>query len=86
MGNFLPNQRWTSEGEPELGVGIVTEISKNRVQIQFSASGDIRQYSTENAPLRRVIFKAGDTVVDTNNTTVTHRTCRTAKRLIDIHW
>lgn len=64
---FLPNQRWTSEGEPELGVGIVTEISKNRVQIQFAASGEIRQYSTENAPLRRVIFKAGDTVVDTNN-------------------
>lgn len=66
MGNFFPNQRWTSEGEPELGVGIVTEISKNRVHIDFPSSGETRQYAIENAPLRRVLFKSGDTVVDKN--------------------
>ncbi len=64
MGDFFPNQRWTSEGEPELGIGVVTEVSKNRVQITFAASGEKRQYATENAPLRRVLFKSGDTVVD----------------------
>lgn len=67
MGNFFPNQRWTSEGEPELGVGIVTEVSKNRVQIHFPTSGETRLYATESAPVRRVVFKPGDTIVDKDN-------------------
>jgi ATP-dependent helicase HepA len=66
MGDFYPNQRWTSEGEPELGVGVVVEMIKNRVQINFPAAGETRQYALTNAPLRRVIFKPGDTVVDTD--------------------
>lgn len=66
MQNFFPDQRWASEGEPELGVGVVIDVSKNRVQIHFPASGETRQYALDNAPLRRVIFKPGDTVVDTN--------------------
>lgn len=66
MGDFYPEQRWTSEGEPELGVGVVVETNKNRVQVHFPAAGETRQYSLANAPLRRVIFKPGDTVVDTN--------------------
>lgn len=64
MEDFYPGQRWTSEGEPELGVGVVVETEKKRVQMQFPASGETRQYAIENAPLRRVVFKAGDTVVD----------------------
>ena len=64
MGSFFPNQRWTSEGEPELGVGIVTEIGNGRVKIHFPISGETRQYAVENAPLRRVLFKPGDTIVD----------------------
>lgn len=64
MENFYPDQRWTSEGEPELGVGVVIEVNQNRVQIHFPASGETRQYALDSAPLRRVIFKSGDTVVD----------------------
>lgn len=66
MGNFFPDQRWTSEGEPELGVGIVTETCKGRVKVHFPISGETRLYATENAPLRRVLFKTGDTIVDTS--------------------
>ncbi|MCF8374284.1 MAG: RNA polymerase-associated protein RapA [Bacteroidales bacterium] len=66
MGNFFPDQRWSSEGEPELGVGIVTGISKGRVQIHFPESGETRLYAAENAPLRRVNFKPGDTIIDTS--------------------
>lgn len=66
MGNFFPEQRWTSEGEPELGVGIVTETSKGRVTIHFPVPDETRQYAMENAPLRRVVFKPGDTIVDMN--------------------
>ena len=38
MGDFYPNQRWASEGEPELGVGVVVETKANRVQIHFPAA------------------------------------------------
>ncbi len=66
MEDFYPNQRWASEGEPELGVGIVIETNKDRVQINFPTAGETRLYALENAPLRRIIFKPGDTIVDTN--------------------
>lgn len=66
MGNFFPDQRWTSEGEPELGVGIVTETGKGQIKIHFPTSGETRQYAIENAPLRRVLFKPGDTIMDAN--------------------
>lgn len=66
MQNFFPDQRWTSEGEPELGVGIVVETNKHRVKVHFPAADETRQYAFDNAPLRRVVFKPGDTVVDKN--------------------
>ncbi|WOK05470.1 RNA polymerase-associated protein RapA [Imperialibacter roseus] len=64
MENFFPNQRWTSAGEPELGVGIVTETSKGRVKLHFPIADEVRQYTVENAPLRRVVFKPGDAIAD----------------------
>ncbi|PZX55946.1 ATP-dependent helicase HepA [Algoriphagus ratkowskyi] len=64
MGEFFLNQRYTSSGEPELGVGIVTEISKGKVRISFPVADDIRLYSIESAPLLRTIFKPGHTIVD----------------------
>ncbi len=64
MGNFFPDQRWTSEGEPELGVGVVTEISKGRIQIHFPVAGETRLYAIGNTALRRVLFKPGDTIMD----------------------
>ena len=67
MEAFFLDQRWTSEGEPELGVGIVSELNKGRVQIKFPLSGEVRLYATEYAPLRRVRFKPGDTIVDVND-------------------
>ena len=64
MGEFFLNQRYSSSGEPELGVGIVTEISKNKLKLYFPASDETRLYAMESAPLHRTIFKPGDTIVD----------------------
>ncbi len=66
MGNFFPNQRYTSKGEPELGVGILTETSKGKIQIHFPISDTTRLYASESAPLLRVVFKTGDTIIDKN--------------------
>ncbi|WP_192346261.1 RNA polymerase-associated protein RapA [Algoriphagus sp. Y33] len=64
MGEFFLNQRYTSSGEPELGVGIVTEVSKGKVRIFFPVPDEVRLYSIESAPLLRTIFKPGHTIVD----------------------
>ncbi len=66
MEDFYPNQRWASEGEPELGVGVVVETTKHRVRIDFPTTAETRLYALANAPLRRIVFKPGDTVIDTN--------------------
>lgn len=71
MSDFHPNQRWTSEGEPELGVGIVTEANFGRVHIFFPSSDEMRIYASGSAPLRRVMFKPGDTIVDTQKRSMT---------------
>lgn len=64
--DFYPNQRYTSKGEPELGIGILTETSHRQVKIYFPISNETRIYALESAPLRRVIFKPGDTIEDVN--------------------
>jgi ATP-dependent helicase HepA len=64
MSEFLLNQRYTSAGEPELGVGIVTEVSKGKVRISFPISDEVRLYSAESAPLIRTVFKPGHIITD----------------------
>lgn len=64
MEDFFPNQRYTSAGEPELGMGIVLEVSKDKVQIHFPLADEMRLYAKESAPLNRTIFKVGDTIID----------------------
>jgi len=60
--NFHPGQRWISESEPELGLGAVQRVTDRTVVIQFSASVETREYAHDNAPLRRVCFRIGDTI------------------------
>lgn len=64
MGDFFPNQRYTSSGEPELGIGIVKEVNERNVRIHFPSSNETRLYAIESAPLQRAMFKIGDTVKD----------------------
>ncbi len=65
MGPFFPKQRYSSKGEPELGVGVITETRKGKVQLYFPISKETRLYALESAPLQRVVFKPGDTIMDT---------------------
>lgn len=64
MGDFFLGQRYTSSGEPELGLGIVSEVSKGKVQMNFPIAGETRLYAIESAPLTRIIFKVGDVITD----------------------
>lgn len=62
MPNFVPGQRWISETEPELGLGLVLSAENNRVTILFVAASDRRIYAIQNAPLARVRFTEGDRI------------------------
>ena len=55
-------QRWVSDGEPELGLGIIRKSGDGRVEIAFPAAGETRIYAIGTAPLRRVRFMPGDRI------------------------
>jgi len=59
---FLPGQRWISNTESELGLGIVVEVANRRVEISFPASGERRTYAMLNAPLTRVRYEVGQQI------------------------
>ncbi|MEQ8663541.1 MAG: RNA polymerase-associated protein RapA [Gammaproteobacteria bacterium] len=57
-----PGQRWISNTEPELGLGIVFEVVDRRVVMTFPASEQRRTYALDNAPLTRVRYRVADRV------------------------
>ena len=56
-------QRWVSDGEPELGLGVIRQSGDGRVEIAFPAAGETRIYAIGTAPLRRVKFLPGDRIL-----------------------
>src|SRR5882757_8446788 len=58
----IPGQRWVSDSEPELGLGIILKAEFGRVEVFFPAATEQRQYALKSAPLRRVQFKDGDRI------------------------
>ncbi|MGZ8151785.1 MAG: RNA polymerase-associated protein RapA [Methylovulum sp.] len=73
MENFIPGQRWISNTESELGLGLVLDASFNRVTVLYLASDERRIYARDNAPLTRVSFSVGDTIesIDEEKLTIT---------------
>jgi len=61
---FVRGQRWISNTEPELGLGIIIEVMNRRVDISFPAVDEKRTYATNNAPLSRVQYHIGDNIYD----------------------
>lgn len=65
MSAYVVGQRFVSESEPELGLGILERIEKRRIAVRFPASDTLRLYAQGSAPIRRVAFRVGDEVEDT---------------------
>lgn len=59
---FVTGQRWISNTEADLGLGIVVNVASRRVELTFPAAAEQRVYATDNAPLGRVIYPVGDRV------------------------
>ncbi|MEQ1530051.1 MAG: RNA polymerase-associated protein RapA [Methylococcales bacterium] len=62
MEQFIPGQRWISNTESELGLGLILEVSFKRITVLFLASDQRRIYAQDNAPLTRVRFSIGDSI------------------------
>ena len=62
MNVFIPGQRWISESEPELGLGLVVPGDPGRVKVEFKAAGETRIYAADQAPLKRLRFRVGDKI------------------------
>ncbi len=63
---FVKGQRWLSDSEPELGLGLIIDVNLREVQVHFPSQEFTRCYSVETAPLRRLRFTVGDTVISTD--------------------
>lgn len=64
MTDFAIGQRYLSDTENELGLGVVVLVDERCVHILFPQSEETRVYAKTSAPLSRVTFKAGDTIYD----------------------
>lgn len=62
MTQLKVGQRYMSETEPELGLGIIANVESKTVKIAFPASKTERTYGTKGAPLKRVVFTSGDEI------------------------
>ena len=62
MKQFIMGQRWISESEPELGLGVIVEVEGKTVTCFFPAAKVDRRYGAQTAPLRRIRFVEGDEV------------------------
>lgn len=59
---FKTGQRWISNTESQLGLGIITAVQGRTVSINFPAAEEERIYAIDNAPLSRIIYKEGDEI------------------------
>ena len=57
---FALGQRWLSETENNLGLGVVTAFDARTVTLYFPASDETRIYSVAQAPLMRIQFNKGE--------------------------
>ena len=68
---FEVGQRWISDTESDLGLGMVQEVDFRQVAILFPAADEVRRYSKQEAPLTRIRFDVGDTVTLGDDTKLT---------------
>ena len=61
---FAIGQRWLSDTEIELGLGVLIDVDERSVSILFPKSDETRVYARNNAPLSRIVFNIKDELQD----------------------
>ncbi len=68
MHQFAIGQRWLSDTETELGLGVLIDVDERSVSILFPKSDETRVYARNNAPLSRIVFNPKDELQDQEGT------------------
>lgn len=79
---YFSGQRWISETEPELGLGLVVDVTPRTVQVLYHAANEMRHYAIGNAPLKRVRFEEGDEISSRDGNRMTIETVSEENGLI----
>ena len=82
MEDCHPEQRWISHAEPELGLGIILEVTPHRITVSFLAAQEQRVYARLNAPLTRVKYAPGDTFSTTEKQSLTVQKVETIENTV----
>ncbi len=64
MQGFVIGQRWLSETQSELGLGLVVAVEERRVEIAYRATGERRLYALPSPPLVRLELAVGESIRD----------------------
>ena len=59
---YAVGQRWISEAETDLGLGLIQSVDFRMVTVYFPVADESRTYSIQGAPLTRIRFAPGDEV------------------------
>jgi len=70
---FMIGQRWVSDTEAELGLGVVLELDERQVTLSFPAAGQRRTYALRSAPVSRVRYQVDEVVSHQDGTEITIR-------------
>ena len=85
MKQFIIGQRWISESEPELGLGIIIEVEAKTITCFFPAAKVDRRYGAQTAPLRRIRFVEGDEVKGSSGESFIVESTTEEKGLVTYH-
>lgn len=69
--SFAIGQRWLSHADPQLGLGIVSAVETRRVTVDFPAADEQRTYALDNAPLSRIVYRPGETILSRDDRELT---------------
>lgn len=82
METFHPGQRWLSETQPELGLGVVVRVDTRRVEIAYPATGERRVYALPDPPLARLRLQVGELARDRQGRALVVRALESAGDLL----
>jgi ATP-dependent helicase HepA len=61
---FVPGQRWLNSQQPELGLGLVTDVQARQVHVFFPLVNSDAIYAKDSAPLIRFALSTGESAQD----------------------
>lgn len=62
MSEFAVGQRWVSQSESNLGLGLIVAVEGRQLKINFPAVNEDRIYAIGQAPLSRIEYKPGENI------------------------